>query len=78
MMTHRVEHDLWQEEEDLEVIITHDHPVELDQTATVIHANEDGLTIEFHLNGDMTGSIALNYHEWFDLSQRLATTKEES
>lgn len=69
-MSRLIEHDLWQEAEGLEVIITHDHPVELDQSATVIYANEDGLTIEFYLNGDMTGSVSMTYQEWFDFSQR--------
>lgn len=77
-MTHRIEHDLWQEEEDLEVIITHDHPVELDQSATVIRATEEGIIIDFYSNGDLTGTIGMTYEEWFDFSQRLATTKEES
>lgn len=69
-MTRLIEHDLWQETEDLEVVVTHDHPVDLDQSATVIKVTEEGIIIDFYSNGDLTGTIGMTYDEWFDMSQR--------
>ena len=69
-MTKRIEHDLWQEDDSLEVVITHDHPVDLDQATTIIKVSEDGITLYFYLNGDLTGMVSNTYDEWFDMSQR--------
>lgn len=69
-MSRIIDHDLWQEEDDLQVVITHNLPTDLDQPATVIHANEDGITLEFYLNGDLNGKISMTYDEWFEMSQR--------
>ena len=77
-MAKRIDHDLWQEPEDLEVVITHDHPVDLDQSTTIIRATEDGITIEFYLNGEITGAITSTYEEWFQLSQHGVMPSEES
>lgn len=78
-MTKRIEHDLWQEAESLEVVITHDHPVELDQATTIVKVSEEGIILYFYLNGDLNGMVSMTYEEWFGFSQRqLATTKEES
>lgn len=72
-MTKRIDHDLWQEPDDLEVVITHDHPVDLDQATTIITATEDGITMEFYSNGDLTATIAMTYTEWFDFASQKAT-----
>lgn len=61
----RVDYDLWQETEDLEVVITHDHPVEVDQSVTIIKATPEGITLEFYQDGEITGSIGMMYEEWF-------------
>jgi hypothetical protein len=66
----RVEYDLWSTDEDVEIVITHDHPVELDQSTTIVKANPDGLIIDFYQNGELTGTIGMTYEEWFDFSQR--------
>lgn len=69
-MTKRIEHDLWQEENDLEIVVTHDHPVDPAQATTIIKVTDDGLTIDFYNDGDLTGTISMTYDEWFDFSQK--------
>ena len=69
-MTKRIEHDLWQEGDDLEIVVTHDHPVDLTQATTIIKVTEEGIIIDFYSDGDLTGTIGMTYDEWFDMSQR--------
>lgn len=69
-MTHRIEHDLWQTDEDVEVVVTHDHPVELSQATTIIKVSSEGIIVDFYQDGDLSGTIGMTYEEWFDMSQR--------
>ena len=77
-MTKQISHDLWQEPENLEVIITHDHPVDLNQSTTMIRVDEDSITLEFYLDGELTGAITSTYDEWFQLSQHGVMPSEET
>lgn len=69
----QVSHDLWQEPEDLEVIITHDHPVDLEQATTIVNVTADGIIINFYTDGEMTGSVGMTYDAWFDFSQEVGS-----
>lgn len=64
----RVEHELWQENEALEVVVTHDNPMELDQATTIIKVSEDGIWLYFYLNGDLNGLVTMTYDEWFEFA----------
>lgn len=72
-----VHYDCWQPNEDVEVIVTHDHPVELEQATTIIKVTDEGIIIDFYSNGEITGTIGMTYDEWFDMSQRGHLINEE-
>lgn len=71
-------YDCWQPNEDIEVIVTHDHPVELEQATTIIKVTDEGIIIDFYSNGEITGTIGMTYDEWFDMSQRGHLINEEA
>lgn len=71
-------YDCWQPNEDVEVIVTHDHPVELEQATTIIKVTDEGIIIDFYSNGEITGTIGMTYDEWFDMSQRGHLINEEA
>lgn len=73
-----VHYDCWQPDEDIEVIVTHDHPVELEQATTIIKVTDEGIIIDFYSNGEITGTIGMTYDEWFDMSQRGHLINEEA
>lgn len=73
-----VHYDCWQPNEDIEVIVTHDHPVELEQATTIIKVTDEGIIIDFYSNGEITGTIGMTYDEWFDMSQRGHLINEEA
>lgn len=73
-----VHYDCWQPNEDVEVIVTHDHPVELEQATTIIKVTDEGIIIDFYSNGEITGTIGMTYDEWFDMSQRGHLINEEA
>ncbi len=72
-MTQRIDFDSWQPQDDVEVVVTHDHPAETEQSTTIIKANADGIIIDFYLDGELTGTIGMTYEEWFDHSQKWIT-----
>lgn len=69
----RINLDLWSTDEDVEVVVTHDHPVELDQSVTIVKVTSDGVIMEFYQNGELTGTIDRTFEEWFDSAQPAAT-----
>lgn len=74
-MTRRIDLDLWQTDEDVEVIVTHDHPVELSQATTIVKINAEGIIIDFYSDGEITGTIGMTYEEWFDHASALPKEK---
>ena len=72
-MTQRINLDLWSTDDDVEVIVTHDHPVELDQSVTIVKVTEEGVVMDFYQNGELTGTIGRTFEEWFELAARLTT-----
>jgi len=77
-MTQRVEYDLWQDTEPLEVVVTHDYPLEPTGGAvTLLKITDEGIIIDFYSDGVVTGTIGMTYDEWFDMSQRGFLINEE-
>lgn len=75
-MTQRINLDLWSTDDDVEVIVTHDHPVELDQSVTVVKVNDEGMIIDFFQDGELTGTLSRTFEEWFALAELLAKGSE--
>lgn len=71
-MTH-INLDLWSTDEEVEVVVTHDHPVELDQSVTIVKVTSEGVVLDFYQNGELTGTISRTFEEWFESAQRAAT-----
>lgn len=72
-MTKRIDFDTWQTDEPVEVVITHDHPVDLEQATTIVHVTSEGIIINFYSDGEITGSVGMTYDEWFDFSQKIGS-----
>lgn len=68
-MTQRINLDLWSTDEEVEVVVTHDHPVDLDQSVTIVKVTSEGIIFDFYLNGELTGTIGRTFEEWFDSVQ---------
>lgn len=72
-MTQRINLDLWSTDEDVEVVVTHDHPVDLEQSVTIVKITQEGVIMDFFQDGEMTGTICRTFEEWFELAEQSAT-----
>lgn len=55
-------------DEDLTVIVANDHPMDLSQAVTLLRFTSEGIIMDFYQDGELTGTIAKTYEEWFDLA----------
>ena len=54
---------------DLTVIVANDHPMDLSQAVTMLRFTLEGIIMDFYQDGELTGTIAKTYEEWFDLAK---------
>jgi|DEB19_MinimDraft_3_1074340.scaffolds.fasta_scaffold01445_11 hypothetical protein len=64
-MTQSVYFEPWQSTDDVEVVINHDNPMDITQAVTIVKVTNEGVIIDFYLDGEPTGTIGMTYDEWF-------------
>ena len=58
------------QDDDIEVVIISDTPLEEIQKATILKVTSEGVILDFYIDGDLVGTIGMTYDEWFEMSQR--------